>query len=163
MRIKTPISSTFSLLLLLLLLNPKAQTQALAFQTPSTPPPSTNTSPTKIQSKHRRTFLTNTLALVTTCCITTTITKQEAQALQERNEALCGTGFFEHFNEFKCTAIGDISDEGTTKELSEKDVERVDGLMGKLGMDVEIVDVNESKQNVKKDANVKSRKETSKS
>jgi len=47
---------------------------------------------------------------------------------------LCGTGFFEHFNEFRCTPIGDISDEGTVKALSAKEDGISDGLLGKLGV-----------------------------
>lgn len=138
----------------LLLLNYWTQTQALAFQTPKH-----NASPKSIESKNRRTFVTNTLAIFTSTCVTTICTTNQAQALQERNEALCGTGFFEHFNEFKCTPIGDISDEGNTKKLSDNEVERVDSLMGKLGMmDVEIVeDTKNNKANDKNDR--KSRKE----
>ena len=65
----------------------------------------------------------------------------EAQALQERNEMLCNTGFFEHYNEYRCTAIGNILDEGTSKDLSKVEIEKADGLMAKLGMmDVDIVE-----------------------
>jgi len=63
-----------------------------------------------------------------------TIPTAPATALQKRNEALCGTGFFEHYDEFRCTPIGDISDEGTSKELSVKEADISDGLMGKLGV-----------------------------
>jgi hypothetical protein len=41
-----------------------------------------------------------------------------AKALQEKNDVLCGTGFFTHIFEYKCTEIGDIEDEGTSKGLS---------------------------------------------
>lgn len=58
-----------------------------------------------------------------------------AHALKKRNEALCGTGFFEHIYEYKCTAIGDIQDEGYSKALNQAESGLTDGLMGKLGLD----------------------------
>eukprot|EP00553_Chaetoceros_curvisetus_P000922 CAMPEP_0204629808 /NCGR_PEP_ID=MMETSP0717-20131115/18954_1 /ASSEMBLY_ACC=CAM_ASM_000666 /TAXON_ID=230516 /ORGANISM="Chaetoceros curvisetus" /LENGTH=97 /DNA_ID=CAMNT_0051646851 /DNA_START=84 /DNA_END=377 /DNA_ORIENTATION=+ len=67
-----------------------------------------------------------------------------ANALQKRNEALCGTGFFEHFNEFRCTAIGDISDEGGAKRLNENESIAADSLMGKLGLSTSDIDMGET-------------------
>lgn len=58
-----------------------------------------------------------------------------AHALKQKNEALCGTGFFEHIYEYKCTAIGDIEDEGYSKGLSQAESGLTDSLMGKLGVD----------------------------
>lgn len=58
-----------------------------------------------------------------------------ALALKAKNEALCGTGFFEHIYEYKCTAIGDIEDEGYSKSLSQAETGLTDSLMGKLGVD----------------------------
>ena len=58
-----------------------------------------------------------------------------AHALKQKNEALCGTGFFEHIYEYKCTAIGDIEDEGYSKGLSQAETGLTDSLMGKLGVD----------------------------
>ena len=58
-----------------------------------------------------------------------------AHALKKRNEALCGTGFFEHIYEYKCTAIGDIQDEGYSKALNQAESGLTDGLMGKLRLD----------------------------
>ena len=58
----------------------------------------------------------------------------KVDALKPKNEALCGTGFFEHIYEFKCTAIGDIEDEGKTKEMSTSEMGISDNLMGKLSL-----------------------------
>ena len=59
----------------------------------------------------------------------------KGHALKQKNEALCGTGFFEHIYEYKCTAIGDIEDEGYSKGLSQAETGLTDSLMGKLGVD----------------------------
>ena len=66
---------------------------------------------------------------------------EPAAALQARNEALCGTGFFTNIAQYKCTEIGDISDEGKTRPLSKADEGITKSLMGKIGMEnVEISD-----------------------
>lgn len=57
---------------------------------------------------------------------------QESQALQKKNEALCGTGFFEHIYEYKCTTIGDISDEAKSKSMDESMEIQTDLLMERL-------------------------------
>ena len=57
-----------------------------------------------------------------------------ANALKPKNDALCGTGFFEHIYEYKCTSIGDIEDEGKTKEMNSNEVGLTDSLMGKLNL-----------------------------
>jgi hypothetical protein len=66
----------------------------------------------------------------------------ETHALQERNEALCGTGFFTNIWQYKCTDLGDIEDEGMAKELSHEDQGTVDSLMAKLNL--EIVNVKDT-------------------
>ena len=53
-------------------------------------------------------------------------------ALQERNEALCYTGFFTNIWQYKCTPLGDIQDEGFAKDLTNADQGTVDSLMSKL-------------------------------
>ena len=58
-----------------------------------------------------------------------------AHALKKRNEALCGTGFFEHIYEYKCTEIGDIEDEGNSRAMNSAENGLTDGLMGKLGLE----------------------------
>lgn len=71
---------------------------------------------------------------------------QPAMALKERNEALCGTGFFTNIALYKCTDIGDISDEGKSPPLSTTEEGSMQSLLGKMGMeDVVFVDEKESK------------------
>merc|ERR1712238_96225 len=62
-----------------------------------------------------------------------------ALALRNKNEALCSTGFFEHIYEYKCTSIGDIEDEGTSKKLGQVEINVADNLMAKLGLDTDDV------------------------
>jgi hypothetical protein len=57
---------------------------------------------------------------------------RSAWAVQERNEALCGTGFFTNFMEYRCTELGDISDEGLPGALSDSQSERADALLSKF-------------------------------
>jgi hypothetical protein len=71
------------------------------------------------------------------------INAPRADALKPNN-SLCGTGFFEHIYEYKCTAIGDIEDEGSVKEMSSDEVGLTDSLMGKLGLSLQDAN-NESK------------------
>ena len=60
-----------------------------------------------------------------------------ANALEKRNEALCGTGFFTNIAQYKCTDIGDISEDGKATDLTNEEKSSVDSLMGKLGLDDE--------------------------
>lgn len=60
---------------------------------------------------------------------------RSAWAVQERNEALCGTGFFTNFMEYRCTEIGDISDEGLPGGLSDSQSQRADALLSKFQLD----------------------------
>ena len=55
-----------------------------------------------------------------------------ALALRERNEALCATGFYTNIWQYKCTEIGDISDEGTKVSLSKQEEVATDSLLSKL-------------------------------
>lgn len=81
----------------------------------------------------RRTTLLATAALLLP--FATVMAPSPALALKPKNEALCGTGFFEHIYEYKCTAIGDIEDEGTSRVMSKDENGLTDSLMGKLGFD----------------------------
>jgi hypothetical protein len=81
----------------------------------------------------RRTALVATATLMLP--FVTVIAPSPALALKPKNEALCGTGFFEHIYEYKCTAIGDIEDEGTSRAMSKDENGLTDSLMGKLGFD----------------------------
>lgn len=58
-------------------------------------------------------------------------------ALKPRNEQLCGTGLFTNFLEYRCTEIGDISDEGQRTSLSASESGAADSLMSKLNLDIE--------------------------
>ena len=96
---------------------------------------------------HRSAFLSSTVALFGLLSAT-----PAAHALKKKNEALCGTGFFEHIYEYKCTAIGDIEDEGTSKGLSQSETGLTDSLMGKLDLGSDAVfvgDNNSSSGNTK--------------
>lgn len=75
-------------------------------------------------------------AAVTLTTTTTILTPTSAAyALQPRNELFCSTGLFEHFMEYKCTPIGDILDEGVSKELTNVEEQTTDSLLSKLGID----------------------------
>ena len=60
-----------------------------------------------------------------------------SSALESRNESVCGTGLFEHFQEWRCTPIGNILDEGSSKDLKDVEVASIDSLMGKLGVNMD--------------------------
>lgn len=98
-----------------------------------------------------------TRALLTTLSVPSIVClhPSSALALKQKNEALCGTGFFEHIYEYKCTSIGDIEDEGTSKELSSAETGVTDSLMGKLGFDtddvIESTDYNSNSNNKSND------------
>jgi hypothetical protein len=98
-------------------------------------------------------FRMGTRALLATISVPSIVClhPSSALALKQKNEALCGTGFFEHIYEYKCTSIGDIEDEGTSKELSSVETGVTDNLMGKLGFDtgdvIKIIDYNNNNNN----------------
>ena len=58
-----------------------------------------------------------------------------AQAVKPRNEALCDSGLFENFLEYRCTPLGNIEDEATGRELSESEELTSSSLMSKLMME----------------------------
>jgi hypothetical protein len=60
-----------------------------------------------------------------------------AHARQPKNEALCGTGFFENIYQYKCTEIGDIEDEGKAASLSQQEQGATDSLLSKLQLVLE--------------------------
>jgi len=55
-----------------------------------------------------------------------------AEAVKPRNAALCDTGLFDNLMEYRCTPLGNIEDEGTSRNLSEKEESAADSLMSKL-------------------------------
>ena len=81
----------------------------------------------------RRSFLAPSIIIPLTFIAKT----PTAEALKPKNEALCGTGFFEHIYEYKCTGIGDIEDEGNAKGMSKSETGISESLMGKLGLPAE--------------------------
>merc|ERR1712157_11747 len=66
---------------------------------------------------------------------TTTAQPQPANAVRERNDQLCNTGFFTNIAQWYCTEFGDISDEGVGKNLSDSQESTTDSLMSKLNFD----------------------------
>ena len=116
---KTMIATHWKLLLLLLLA--AFIPSAVGFAIRRSPPRST----TALYS-NRRAFLAGiAIAMVPT----------SSMALKPRNEALCGTGLFTNFLEYRCTEIGDISDEGQKTGLSASEAGAADSLMSKLNLD----------------------------
>lgn len=57
-----------------------------------------------------------------------------AAAVKPRNEALCSTGLFDNFMEYRCTPIGNIQDEGQSKDMTSTESASTDSLMSKLGL-----------------------------
>ena len=53
---------------------------------------------------------------------------------------LCGTGFFTNIAQYKCTPIGDISDEGKAKEMTQQELGATESLLGKMGVVDDAVD-----------------------
>lgn len=86
----------------------------------------------------RRGFATASATLVSTF-----LHSEPALALKERNEVLCGTGFFTNIAQYLCTDIGDISDEGRPKKFDEKEVGSMDSLMSKMGVTEAVDDVQQ--------------------
>ena len=66
-----------------------------------------------------------------------------ANALQEKNEALCNTGFFTNVGAWYCTDIGNIGDEGKSKPLAGKEEASVDSLLSKFDLGASGSDNNE--------------------
>lgn len=117
------------------------------------PPPKKNDLP----NRRNALFRVGTTALAVT--LPFVVSPSSALALKQKNEALCGTGFFEHIYEYKCTAIGDIEDEGTSKSLSQAEYGVTDSLMGKLGFDTgDVIESIDSYDETKKKTDNKSKK-----
>jgi hypothetical protein len=70
-----------------------------------------------------------------------------ALALKPRNEQLCGTGLFTNYLEYRCTDLGDISDEGHRTSFSAKEEGVADSLLGKLNLDLDSVGASD-KENI---------------
>ena len=99
---------------------------------PETRPPSKplTATPSKSEPLNRRDLIR---ALSSTALFNLLLSSQPASALKPNNEALCGTGFFTNIAQYKCTDIGDISDEGQSRKTTAEEESRLDGLMSKFG------------------------------
>jgi len=100
------------------------------------------TIPQKVKPEHqtsepmsRRSCLTKTLSVGSLGFL---VSSGPAEALEEKNEILCGTGFFTNIALYKCTEIGDISDEGKSKDMNTQELGSVSSLMDKMGLESSI-------------------------
>ncbi|GMH99503.1 hypothetical protein TrLO_g5871 [Triparma laevis f. longispina] len=64
-----------------------------------------------------------------------TLAPKRASATKPRNEALCSTGLFTNFMPERCTDLGDITDDGFSKDLSDSESAGIDSLMSKFDLD----------------------------
>jgi len=87
----------------------------------------------------RRSILATALLLPSVIVIGAT----PVRAVKPRNEALCDTGLFDNFLEYRCTPLGNIEDEGAGRKMSESEESATNSLMSKLMMDQNIDSVNE--------------------
>lgn len=82
----------------------------------------------------RRIMLQKTMVASGLFTTVTLMAPTPSLALKQRNEQLCATGFFTNYLEYRCTEIGDISDEGQKTTFSSKDAGAADSLMDKLNL-----------------------------
>ena len=99
---------------------------------PETSPSSKTLTPTSAKSKllNRRNLIRSLSSAALSGSVL--LSSQSAMALKPNNEALCGTGFFTNIAQYKCTDIGDISDEGQSRKTTAEEESRLDGLMSKF-------------------------------
>lgn len=76
-----------------------------------------------------------TSTVVATTLLFSVSTVEPAYALKPRNEALCSTGFFTNIAQRMCTDLGDITDEGYVRELSDTQSSTADSLLSKFNLD----------------------------
>lgn len=89
-------------------------------------------------SESRRYWLCGVSRTMATAAIVNIVTAQPSWAIKPRNEALCGTGLFTNFLEYRCTDLGDISDEGQkTSFSSSNDAGTADSLLSKLNLELD--------------------------
>ena len=100
---------------------------------PETTRPSSKSSPTSKSLDRRDLIRALSSAVLSGSILLNSQTNQPAWALKPNNEALCGTGFFTNIAQYKCTDIGDISDEGQSRKTTAEEESRLDGLMSKFG------------------------------
>jgi hypothetical protein len=88
------------------------------------------------KTNNRRAFWTKTIAMTVGPSLVA-CSSQPAFAIKERNDMLCDTGFFTNIAQWYCTDLGDISDEGATKELSRAEQKATDALLFKMQSTIE--------------------------
>ena len=92
-----------------------------------------------VQQSLNRVIIASTLAVLGWCGDDNhhhlNLNPPPAYALQERNEVLCGTGFFTNVGAWYCTDIGNIGDEGSAKPMSKQEASSVDSLMSKFNFE----------------------------
>mmetsp|Transcript_36946 Transcript_36946/g.66455 ORF Transcript_36946/g.66455 Transcript_36946/m.66455 type:complete len:172 (+) Transcript_36946:29-544(+) len=127
-----PALRRFPILLMVLLLR-------VSFSYAFTPPQASNDGSGSLQNGFKRFTIASTLAILPFLGWDTshnpTIIPPAAHALQQKNEALCNTGFFTNVGAWYCTDIGNIGDEGKPKPLSGDAETSVDSLMSKFDLD----------------------------
>ena len=93
----------------------------------------------EVQQSLNRVMIASTLAVLGWCGDDNNhhlnLNPPPAYALQERNEVLCGTGFFTNVGAWYCTDIGNIGDEGSAKPMSKQEASSVDSLMSKFNFE----------------------------
>lgn len=102
-----------------------------------------------IPSSYRRTLFFQAMIVGATTIGAT----KTSHALTAKNEALCGTGFFTNIAQYRCTDIGDISDEGKSKNLSTNQEMATDSLLSKLDLSTDdntATDLQNQSDNTKK-------------
>jgi hypothetical protein len=84
--------------------------------------------------------------IVPTLLVVGSLNGNDASALEARNEMLCGTGFFTNIAQYKCTDIGDISDEGKAKKMNEQELGSMESLLGKMGVEDSVEDIQKEQK-----------------
>mmetsp|Transcript_7450 Transcript_7450/g.11124 ORF Transcript_7450/g.11124 Transcript_7450/m.11124 type:complete len:168 (-) Transcript_7450:36-539(-) len=111
----------------------------VSFSYAFTPPQTSEDGSLSLQHDFKRFTIASTLAIIPFLGWDnhnpTIIQPPAAYALQERNEALCNTGFFTNVGAWYCTDIGNIGDEGKPKPMSGDAETSVDSLMSKFDLD----------------------------
>lgn len=110
----------------------------VSFSSAFTTPQSSNDGSGSLQHGFKRFTIASTLAILPFLGLNThnpTIIPPAAHALQQKNEALCNTGFFTNVGAWYCTDIGNIGDEGKPKPLSGDAETSVDSLMSKFDLE----------------------------
>ena len=89
----------------------------------------------KAKQLNRQSFLRKSFTSFVGTALAAASFPVRVDALKERNEALCSTGFFTNIAQWYCTDIGDISDEGVGRSLSQVEENAADSLLNKIDFD----------------------------